>query len=100
MPSSAEQELLCNFFPTKLVMAWQHCFFYYSHPSMLYANKVLHRKKKKIEETIKKKKNHPTAPQWKAEKQAAEIVKQPKLWSLKQLTVNENKPHSRYLINC
>lgn len=57
---------------------------------MLYANKVTHCKKKtkQAKETNKK---TPRASQWKEEKQAAEIVKQPKLWSLKQLIVNENK---------
>lgn len=46
------------------------------------------KKPKQVKETNKK---TPKAPQQKEEKQAAEIVKQPKLWSLKQLIVNENK---------
>lgn len=98
MPSKADQpELLCNVLPTKPLMTCHHCFSCYSCPPTLHANKAI-QAKKNLKETKKKKK--PTAPQWKAEKQAAEIVKQPKLWSLKQLIVNEKKPHSSYFINC
>lgn len=76
MPSTAEQpELLCNVLPTKPVIAWQYCFSCYSYPSMLYANKVIHSKKKKQIKETNKNPNSPTMKSRKTSSRNCEAAK-------------------------
>lgn len=90
MPSTAEQpELHCRVLPIKPVMACNVASPAHLSLKCFVPTKLpIAKNPKQVKETNKK---TPIAPQQKEEKQAAEIVKQPKLWSLKQLIVNENK---------
>lgn len=91
MPSNcttARASLLCS--PHKTSDGLATLLHLLSLPSNALCQQSYSLKKKKPKQVKETNKKTPIAPQGK-EKQAAEIVKQPKLWSLKQLIVNENK---------